>query len=186
MNNLAVVSLKYGDTHEAVTYLKKALSSDKSYPIARVNLANIFIQQHDYANAYLYYKDSYREVVKRWSPKDQKVMALLNNYGVALTGIKKWNSGQFLFKNLATNPSPLTEILFNYAVFLTEKSEAEETEKSMRGTLLQAKELVDELALYTGSARLKRKIKKLSHSINVRLKDLKLASVKQSQMKSGK
>jgi len=186
MNNLAVVSLKYGDAREAVTYLKKSLSSDESYPIARVNLANIFIQQRDYANAYFYYKDSYREMAKKWPPKDRKVAALLNNYGVALTGVKRWSAGQFLFKNLTANSSPLTEVLFNYAIFLTEKSEAEESEKTARGMLLRAKELVDELILYSGAAHLRKKIKELSYSIKARLRELKLASSKRSRMKAEK
>ena len=41
MNNLAMISLKYEDPREAVAYLKKALSADRSYSMARVNLANI-------------------------------------------------------------------------------------------------------------------------------------------------
>ena len=184
MNNLAMVSLKYGDAREAVTYLKKALSANRSYHIARVNLANIFIQQYDYRNAYSYYNNSYSVVVKKWPARNQKAIAILNNYGVALTGTRKWNPGLFVFKNLTTNPSPLTEILFNYAVFLTEKSQREEKAQA-KGRLLQAKELVDELTLYSGSANLKRKVRLLSNSISVKLKKLGPTTVERNQ-KAGK
>ena len=180
MNNLAIVSLKYGNTREAVTYLKKALSSDKSYSFARVNLANIFIQQYDYRNAYAYYKNSYNALIKKWPSKNQKTIALLNNYGVALTGMKQWNSGLFVFKNLIESPSPLAEILLNYAIFLTEKSKGENKSKA-RGDLLRAKELVDELILYSLSARLKRKVKWLSKSIDTKLREFSIVSVKQNQ-----
>ena len=171
MNNLAMVSLKYGSPREAVTYLKKALSSDKYYSIARVNLANIFIQQYDYRNAYAYYKNNYNAVMKKWPSRDQKTIALLNNYGVALTGMKNWASGLFVFKNLINNSSPLAEILLNYAIFLTEKSKRENKTKS-RGDLLRAKELVNELTLYSRSERLKRKMRWLSKIIDARLKGL--------------
>ena len=180
MNNLAMVSLKYGDVREAITFLKKALSANRSYHIARVNLAGIFIQNYDYHNAYSYYDDSYDVVAKRWSPKNQKTIALLNSYGVALTGVKSWDEGRFVFKNLSTHPSPLTEVLFNYAVFLTEKSRGED-KKTAQNSLLQAKELVDELSLYSGSARLKRKVKLLSKSISARLKELRLAYLDKNQ-----
>ena len=180
MNNLAMVSLKYRDVREAITFLKKALSANRSYHIARVNLASIFIQQYDYHNAYSYYDDSYDVVAKRWSPKNKKTIALLNSYGVALTGAKHWDEGQFVFKSLSAHPSPLTEVLFNYAVFLTEKSRGED-KKTAQNSLLKAKELVDELSLYSGSARLKRKVKLLSRSISARLKELKLAYLEKNQ-----
>ena len=121
MNNLAVISLRYGNPREAVTYLKKALSANRSHHIARVNLANIFIQQYDYRNGYRYYKDSYSVAAKKWPSRNKKAVSILNNYGVALTGIKQWNSGLSVFKSLSSSPSPMSEVLFNYAVFLTEK-----------------------------------------------------------------
>ena len=181
MNNLAMISLKYGDVRLAVTYLKKALSDDRSYHKARVNLANIFIRQWDYGNAYSYYKNSYKEVIKKWPSKDRKTLFLLNNYGVALTGAKKWSPGLFVFKNLVSNPSPLTEILFNYACFLTEKSK-EESRNQSRQSLLKAKELVDELALHSAGTRLRRKVSLLSKSVSRHLhahsSDFKLRSKK--------
>lgn len=175
MNNLAVISLKYGHVREAVTYLKKALSANRSHHIARVNLANIFIRQYDYANAYRYYKGSYSVVVKKWPARSRKTISVLNNYGAALTGTKQWDPGLFVFKNLSSNPSPMTEILFNYAVFLTERSRREDR-SAARASLMQAKELADELILYSGSPRLKRKVRLLSNSISAKLKELKVVS----------
>ena len=172
MNNLAVVSLKYGNPREAVTYLKKALSSDRTYSIARVNLANIFVQQYDYRNAYRYYKNDYNDVIQKWPANSRKAISLLNNYGVALTGVKQWDPGLFVFKNLSASPSPLPEVLFNYALFLTERSKGEDREKARR-TLGSAKGLLDELGLYSGSTHLRGKLRLLSNSINARLKGLR-------------
>ncbi len=177
MNNLAMVSLNYGDVREAVAYLKKALSANRSYAIARVNLANILIQQYDYKSAYAYYKGSYRSALKKWPSTDKKAAALLNNYGSALTGVSEWSAGLSVFKKITEAPSPLPEILFNYAVFLAEKSKGEDKEPA-RETLLRAKELAGELLYSSGSARLKRKARQLARSVNERLKRLKEAGLK--------
>lgn len=176
MNNLAMVSLKYGNPREAITYLKKALSANSSYSIARVNLANILIQQNVYKKAYANYKNSYNSLIKKWPGEDQKAVALLNNYGIALTLVKKWNTGLSVFKKLSNRPSPLSEVLFNYAVFLAEKSKEEGRAKA-RTSLSSAKELTDELALHAGSRYLKRKVRLLSRLINVRMKELKTVSL---------
>jgi len=184
MNNLAVIYLRYGHVREAFNYLKKALAIDNSHSIARVNLANIFIRQHDYKNAYRYYDDSYSTVLKAWPSRDSRVISILSNYGVSLTGTKQWKSGLFVFKNLNSNPSPSNKVLFNYAVFLTEKSRREKKEKA-KTSLMEAKELVDELKLSTDSAYLKRKLRLLSESISVKLKELQLVSLNFDQLKLG-
>ena len=46
---------------------------------------------------------------------------------------------------------------------------------------MQAKELADELSLYSGSDRLKRKVRLLSVSISAKLKELRLISLRQKQ-----
>lgn len=166
MNNLAIVSLKYGKPREALAYLKKAIELDKSYSIARINLANIFIQQLDYRNAYSYYKGSYDYLLNKWPSEGRNTIALMNNYSIALTGMKNWKSAEAVFKNLTNRPSPASEILFNYAVFLTEKSKIE----GDRESLLSARELANELALYEGSKNLKRKVKLILNFIENRLK----------------
>ena len=180
LNNLAIVSLKYGNVREAITYLKKALSSDFSYSLARVNLANIFIQQYDYKTAWKYYKISYKHVIKKWPEQGKKATALLSNYGTALTGARQWGLASSVYKKMTDKPSPSTRVLFNYAVFLTEKSRREDKEKA-RSSLLKAKEIVDELALYSSSRRLKGKTQKLAKFILAHLKELKSSSLKQSR-----
>lgn len=182
LNNLAIVSLKYGDVREAVTYLKKALSSSRSFHIARLNLANIFLQQSDYQNSYYYYRNSYDEMDNKWSDSDSRHIKLLNNYAVSLTGTEQWDSGLDSFKELSSQSSPLPEILFNYAVFLTEKS-GEEAKSEAKESLQQAKELVDELSLYSGSAGLKRKLRLLSKSISVKLKGARAPSKRNRKAK---
>ena len=182
MNNLAVVSLKYGDVREAITYLKKALKADSSYAIARVNLATLFLKQFDYINSYFYYNNSYKDVFQKWSSRDQKKMILLNNYAVALTGAKQWKQASLIFKNLINRPSPRTEFLLNYSIFLTEKSKGGENSVA-KNTLLKAREIADELTLYASSASLKNKLKLLLRLISARLRELKQAS--QEKQKGG-
>lgn len=177
MNNLAMLSLKYGDVREAMQYLKKALEKDSSYDIARVNLATLFTGLTDYKNAYLYYKNSYQDILKRWSPSDQKYVHLLNNYAVALTHVGKWKEASSIFHRLVKSPSPQAEILLNYALFLTEKSKRE-SDSMAKGTLAKARDVIDELTLYSGSSNLKNRIKRLLFLVDRRLKELKRASLK--------
>ena len=104
-------------------------------------------------------------------------MALLNNYGVALTLAKKWSSGLPVFQKLTKGSSPQTELLLNYVIFLAEKSKEEKKAEAME-SLISAKGIVDELTLYNTSVRLKRKVRRLSQWIGTRMKDLKSASLK--------
>ena len=177
MNNLAMLSLKYGNFREAMQYLKKALGRDSSYSIARVNLATLFVKQADYANSYVYYRNSYKDVLGRWSSRDQKRINLLNNYAVALTYLKKWEEAENVFNKLVKVSSPQAEILLNYSLFLTEKSKREAGPKAKQ-TLLQAKEILDELALYSGSPGLKSKLRRVLNSVNTRLRNLRSLSSK--------
>ena len=169
-----------GIFREAVTYLKKSLSANKSYPIARINLANILTRQCSYKSAYNYYKGSYNSLINKWPAKDRRSVALLNNYGVALTLAKKWNSGLSIFKRLTNRSSPQAEVLLNYAVFLAEKSKAENRTKAVK-TLSSAKGIADELTLYKNSAHLSRKLRSLSRLIVKRTKSLNSASLKKKR-----
>ncbi len=173
MNNLAIVSLKYGHVREAVNYLKKALAVSQVQPIAHANLANIFLQQNDYRNAYIHYRSAHKLLMRKWPAQDQRRTAFLNNYGVALTWAKKWSTGELVFSKLMSSPSPLPEVLFNYAVFLTEKSKREDRDSSKK-SLLRAKSLVEELLMSsTSSQRLKGKAKTVLKLVSQRLKQIK-------------
>ena len=172
MNNLAVVSLKYKKPRLAINYLKKALSMHRSYDIANVNLANIFVRNYDYQNAYSLYKGSYRDVIKNKTNRNQDSILLLNNYAVSVTGSKKWDEGDFIFKSLTKDRSPLPESLFNYSCFLAEKSKGEKIAVARR-SLLKARNIVEELNTYGVKARLRRKLKKLSQSISSQINSLR-------------
>ena len=178
MNNLAVISLKYGRPRLAVTYLKKALSKNRSYNIARVNLANIFIRNYDYQNAYSLYKNSYNDVIKNKIGKNRKSVFLVNNYAVALTGIKKWKEAVFIFKSLTNSRAPLPESLFNYSCFLAEKSKREGKDTA-KNSLLSAKNIVEELQTYQVKSGLKRKLRVLVQSISSQMKVLNELAGKQ-------
>ena len=177
MNNLAVLSLKYGDVREAMQYLKKALEKDSSHAIARVNLATLFTGLTDYRNAYFYYKNSYQKILKRWSPRNQKHTHLLNNYAVTLTHVGKWKEASSIFHRLVRSSSPQAEILLNYALFLTEKSKREPVSLA-KGTLTKAREVIDELTLYSGSSGLKNRVRRLLVLVDRRLRELKNSSQK--------
>ena len=168
-NNLAFISLKYGKPRLAVTYLKKALSRNRSYKTAKVNLANIFVQNYDYQNAHALYKKNYRDVIDNLR-QSQKVF-LVNNYAVALTGSKNWKEGDFIFKSLSKG-QPLPESLFNYSCFLAEKSKREKIDSAL-AALLKAKGLVDELQTYNVKRGLKRKSRLLLNSIDSQIRALK-------------
>ena len=178
MNNLAILSLKYGDVREALQYLKKALEKDSSYAIARVNLATLFTGFSDYKNAYFYYRDSYKKILERWSPRDSKHIHLLNNYAVALTHVGRWKEAFSVFARLVKASSPQAEILLNYALFLTEKSK-KETVPVAKGTLKKALEVLDELTLYSGSSSLKKRVRRLLSVVQKSLRELKNSSQKQ-------
>ena len=175
MNNLAVISLKYKKPRLAINYLKKALSMSRSYDIAKVNLANIFVRNYDYQNAYNFYKDSYRNVIKSRIGKSKNSILLLNNYSVSLTGSKKWSEGDFVFKSLIQRGSPSPESLFNYSCFLAEKSKGEKIDKA-KTSLLKAKDIVEELKTYTVKSSLRVKIRKLSQSISSQINSLNKVS----------
>ena len=167
MNNLAIIYLKYGFVRKAIRYFKKAIQAKEFYSIAKVNLATLFVKQYDYQNAHFYYKSSYERVINKLSLKNYEEVALLNNYAVALTGIKRWDDALSIFKNLSRRTSPLASVLFNYAINLTEKSREEDPEIAERN-LLKAKELEEELALYVSSVKLKKKLNRLSQLIRIK------------------
>ncbi len=162
LNNLGVVALKYGDVREAVTYFKKALAADSSYAIAKANLATVFIKNYDYYNAFILYKKSYAQILKRWSVKNLKSKASLNNYGASLLGIKKWKTAFSLFKKFSKRPSPRPEVLLNYAIVLTYGFEDKKLQEEAKG-------LVAELSLYSKTANFKEKLNRLSKRIQSRL-----------------
>ena len=186
-NNLAVLHKRYGFPREAVSYLKKALKIKSRYPIARINLASLFINQYDYKNASKYFEGSQQQVRKKWSGQDKKSLDLLNAYGVSLTGVKQWKKAQFVFKNLSSSRSPKPDYLFNYALFLQEKSHYEKGAQA-RKSLSKAKSLLDELSSQSGrlSASLRRKTGLLLKNISDTLKKRETAGVKKKKKRGGK
>ena len=165
LNNLAVVSLKYGKNRPAIAFLKKALEIKPSYKLAKVNLGNIFIQKYDYQNAYKYYEKNYMDIINNKKGINRKnTLSLLNNYSIALTGAQQWMKAGFVFKNLVKSSSPSTESLFNYSCFLAEKSKREKLAEREK-TLAEAKDLVDELKTYSLTAGLRKKLNRLSRNI---------------------
>ena len=161
LNNLGVAAVRRGEVREAVSYFKKALGKNPSYPIARLNLASVFVSSYDYHSAYPLYRSSYKKFLETaaFAGRREKA-AVLNNYGVALAGVQKWKLSVGLFKKLSSESSPKPEILLNYGIALTEAP----FDKS---DYVKAKGLVDELHLYPRSSkRFKRKLAKLSKKIN--------------------
>ena len=104
-----------------------------------------------------------KKALAKWPQKDQRAENLLSNYAVALAGARKWQKAQALYEELTRQSSPPSEVLLNYAIFLSEKSKRERAEKA-RQTLLRAKGLTDELSLSARTNRLKRKSRLLSKS----------------------
>ena len=166
LNNLGVAAWRRGEVREAVSLFKKALMRRSSYYPARINLATIFASSHDYYNSYLLYRSSYKKFLAAGGAGKREKTALLNNYGAALAGAKKWRLSVNLFKKLSSEPSPKPEILLNYGIALTEAPE----DNFDRGDYVKARGLVDELKLYSNSPRLKRKLAKLSRRVSFGLK----------------
>ena len=162
LNNLGIVALKYGDIRDAVTYFKKALTADSSYSISQANLATIFIKNYDYGNAFSLYKKSYGDILKRWSTRNIKTTAALNNYGVSLIGIKKWKTALSLFKKITQESSPRPKVLLNYAIVLTDGFKEKSFQK-------EAQEITSELSLYSKTSEVKKKLNRLSKRIQSRL-----------------
>lgn len=154
VNNLGVISLRNGDIRQAVSRFKKALSLDSSHLIARINLGNIFLKKKDYENAYLYLKGTYEKALSRWGRKDPKVLKILNNYGAALIGTKRWKSAMQVFDKLSDKPSPAKEIIFNRAIVLANGFKGRKFQEEAKG-------LVDELSFYSNSVRFNRKLNRL-------------------------
>lgn len=166
LNNLALISLKYRKPRQAVSFLKKAIHLDPGYKLASLNLADVFINQRDYQNAYFYYKRAGNFIEEDTS---KKAWSLRNNYTVAMTGSQKWIEGLEFFQSLVKVPSPRPESLFNYSCFLAEKSKREPREEAL-ADLNQAKGLVEELKVYRLEPRLKRQLRKLSQNVFLQLK----------------
>ena len=166
LNNLALISLKYGKPRQAVSFLKRAIKLNPGYDLASLNLADIFINQKDYQNAFIYYKQAF-DLIE--DGRLRKIERLRDNYSVALTGTQQWGEGQKFFDSLVRIPSPRSESLFNYSCFLAEKSKREPGGVAVR-TLSEAKELAEELKLNRLGTHLKNKVRKLSQNVSVKLK----------------
>ena len=170
LNNLGVAAMRRGEVREAVSYFKKALSRNSSHTIARLNLGSIFLSSYDYYNGYILYRGHYQRLLKSPRLKKHDRTALLNNYGAALAGAKKWGESADLFKKLSSESSPKPEVLLNYGIALTEAPFEELEEKDY----LKAKGLVDELHLYSSSSGFKRKLaqlsKRISHGLRLKRK----------------
>jgi len=170
LNNLAFISLKNGKPRQALSLLKELINRNSKYSLAHLNVANIFITQKDYRNAYFYYEKAYDFMTEN-TFNEKNSQFLLDNYAVSLTGSQKWDKGNTLFQRLIQSSSPKFESLFNYSCFLAERSKRE-TVVVANKTLNQAKELVDELKFYKLNYRLRKKVNKLSRNISLQMKGL--------------
>ena len=154
LNNLGIVSLRQGNLREAVSYFKKALDSSPSHAISQINLGTVFIQHKDFYNAYIYLKKAYDNVFDQWGLENTNTVNLLNNYGVALASLKRWNSALNVFTKLSKQPSPSSKVLLNKAIVLAEGF----TDQKSRN---EVQSLVNELALSSNSVRFKKKLDKI-------------------------
>ena len=154
LNNLGIISLRQGNLREAVSYFKKALNKSSSHAIAQINLGTIFIQNRDSYNAYVYLKKAYDNVFDQWGLENTNTINLLNNYGVALANLKRWNSALNVFTKLSKQPSPSNKVLLNKAIVLAEGFKDQKSRNEVQS-------LVNELTLSSNSVRFKKKLDKL-------------------------
>ena len=154
LNNLGMASLKLGEIRIAISYFKKAVENSSTHAISRINLGNLFIQKEDFFNAYVYLGKAYDLIFDKWGLKDQKTITVLNNYGVALSRLEKWNSALKIFKKLSQHTAPSSKILFNTALILAEGFKDAKSHNEAKG-------LVNELKLSSNSVRFRRKLDKI-------------------------
>ena len=183
LNNMAVIALKRKKPREAVAYLKKALAVKSSYHPAQINWGNVFIQQGDWNNALRLYERGFEATLRSLPSKGEKARALLNNYGIALTGAGKWARAEAMFKRLSRGSSPGPDILLNHAVLLTEKARGESDRAKALKALMSAKALAREVSL-SNSFGAKQKAGRLSSHITGRLRAL--ASARPSKNRSSR
>ena len=155
LNNIGVVFLREGDVREAIVWFKKALKADSSDVIPNANLGTIFVKNGNFANARPHLMKAYNRASGLWSREDDRLIAVFNNYGVALAGTNQWESARRLYDKIAQQPSPTSKILLNQAIVLAEGFEDEELKHKAKG-------LVDELLIGHKSVRFKKKLDKIS------------------------
>ena len=165
LNNLALIALKYRRPRQALAFLKQAIELNSNYMLAHLNLADIFINQGDYQNAYRHYKRALTLIERKTS----KSRMLKDNYSVALTGSQKWKQGQGFFQRIVRGASPKAETLFNYSCFLAERSKREPRNVAVK-TLAQAKDFAEELKVQRLNAKLQRKVMTLSQNLSFQIK----------------
>ena len=185
LNNMAVIALKRGDPRQAVAYLKQALASKKAYYPAQINWGNLFVQQGDWRNALFMYERGRDEALKDLPSRGAKAQALLNNYGIALTGAGKWERAEAVFKKLSKRPSPSPEILLNHSLLLAEKSRGELDRAKEVKTLMSARGLAREVSL-SADLKTKKKAAQLSSYIAGRLRSLAGASSSKGAVRKSK
>lgn len=154
INNLAVIALKNREVRQALVYLKQALSLDSRHLSARVNLGNIFLKIKDYENAHPLFKGAYNKALSEWGVRDTRVLKVLNNYGVALIGKKRWKPALAVFDKLLEKPSPAKEVIFNRAIVLAKGFKNKKFRQEAKG-------LVNELSFYSNSVKFAKKLNRL-------------------------
>lgn len=155
LNNMGVVFLREGDVREAIVWFKKVLKADSSDVISNANLGTIFVKNGDFANARSFLMKAYNKAGGVWNKKDDRLVAIFNNYGVALAGTNQWEAARRLYNKMSQQPSPPSEILLNQAIVLTEGFKDKERRHKAKG-------LVDELFIGPKNVRFKRKLDKIS------------------------
>lgn len=110
-NNLGLVSLAKNEPADAIESFKKAISIN-SDPAAAANLGSLYLAQKNYSKALVGLEIAYR--------KNKKDVRLLNNYGIALTGTKKFSDAREIYKKAhEANPND-KDILLNYSILMVE------------------------------------------------------------------
>lgn len=154
LNNMGIVFLRQKDVRQAIVWFKKAIEVDSSDVIANANLGTIFARQGDFANALPYLTKTYNQAAGVWNKADHRLIAVFNNYGVALAGVSDWKAAHLLYKGMTKQPAIPSAILLNQAIVLAEGFDDDRFRSEAKG-------LVDELSLGHKSVRFKRKLDRL-------------------------
>jgi Flp pilus assembly protein TadD len=109
-SNLGLIQLSQDESREAIQSFRKALELDSNDGIAAANLGSIYTQNLDYTKAAMLL-----EIAMNKNIRDPKVM---NNYGIAMTAVGKYDKAESAFKSILKDNSSNKEILFNYAILL--------------------------------------------------------------------
>ncbi len=108
--NLGLIHQTQKDLGEAIRSYREALRLDPYNPVAAANLGSIYADQLDYRKA-----QAALEVAVTRGQRDWKT---LNNYGVSLMAIGKYNQAEVQLKRATELQPQSANVLMNYAILL--------------------------------------------------------------------